>query len=254
MIWVLIGVALLISGIGLPSFFARKNLNRARTIADVPQYDCAQVAEHGAQAPGMRVSVHGRVTPLPTGALRAPETERECGWYRLTISERIRESSRDSDGRTSTSEREKVVSEERSVDPIMLDDGTGVIRIDPMTAQVDRPVETFNRLEKPPTKETATISFGKLSLSLSGADGVVGIRKREEIIPIGSTIYVLGGAFDIDGVGSIGAPSNGHYIISLRSADELVRAAKKHTRLWAALAAGLGVLGVVVIVIGIVSG
>lgn len=254
MVVIIIGLVVLVAGIAIPSYFARKSLDRARTIADVPQYDCGQVAEHGAQAPGMRVSVHGRVAALPSGSLRAPATDRECAWYRLTISERIRNTSRDSDGSTSTSEHEKVVSEEKSPDPIVVDDGTGVIRIDPLTAQVDRPVQTFDRLEKPPTTEQTTVSFGKLSLSLSSADGVIGIRKREEIIPIGSTIYVLGGAFDVDGVGTIGTPTSGHFIISLRSAEELLQAAKLRTRVWSLAGAGLGVLGVVLIVIGVFAG
>jgi hypothetical protein len=242
---IVIGVLVVLGGIAVPGYFIRRQHNRASTISQVPQYDCAQIAEHGKQAPGMRVSVRGRVRALDSGALRSPVTERECAWYQLTISERIRER-RDN----STSESEKVVSQEASVDPILVTDDTGTMFIEPDRATIDRGQETHNRLGPAPTSSSSQVSFGKFTINLSNTSGVVGIRTREVIIPIGADIYVLGGAYDRDGTGIIAAPREGQFIISLRSAEELARHARRNAMLLTGLAAALAVVGLLFIVAG----
>lgn len=245
---VLIGVLIIIGGIAIPGYFIRRQHQRASTISEVPQYDCAQIAEHGRQAPGMRVSVRGRVRALDSGALRSPVTERECAWYQLTISERIREQSDDS-----TSESEKVVSQESSVDPILVADDSGTMFIEPDRASVDRGLETHNRLGPPPTAATSQVSFGKFTINLSNTNGVIGIRTREVIIPIGAEVYVLGGAYDRDGNGIIAAPRDGQFIISLRSAEELAKHARRNALLLSGLAGAITVVGVLFVVAGISS-
>ena len=251
MVGVFVGLVVIAMGIIVPGYFARRSHRRAQAIAEVPRYECGQVVAHGRQAPGMRVSVHGQVSALPAGLLRAPISGTECAWYRLTISERMRQTTRESRRSAPGTVREKVVSEERSSEALMIDDGTGGVRIDPEAAQVESVIETFNQLEDPPAQEESTVSFGGLSITVGSTERVIGIRKKEEIIPIGAEAYVLGGAFARDGEGVIAAPVAGEYIISLQSGDALLRAARTRMLLWTGAGIVVGVIGIMLIFIGL---
>ena len=248
---IVVGAVLVVMGALVLPLLARRSAVRARTFAEVPHYDCAQVAEHGEDAPGMRVAVRGRA--VAQGApLSAPVSGRPCVWYRLTISERIRRVDRDKDGRTTTREEERVVSDERSHDAIGLTDGTATVDVDPQGADVDRPLETHNRVEPPPAGSSPRITFGGVTVDIGGRDGLVGIRTKEQILPVGHELYVLGGAFSQGGTGRIGKPREGPFVISMRSAEDLARSARTGMRWLSGSAAAVTIAGAVLIVIGIV--
>ncbi len=252
MILIIIGTVLIAIGALVLPLFARHQARKARTYAEVPDYDCAQVAEHGDLAPGMRVSVSGRATAGPAGPLTAPASNRQCVWYRLVISERVRETRRDSDGKRTTRETERVISEERSPDAIVLVDDTGSVLVEPADAKIDRATETIDRLDDPPAAGTPSISIGKFTVNLGSGDGVVGIRRREEIIAVDEELYVLGGAFARGGEGVIRKPREGMFVLSTRSASELAAGARTGARWFTGSAAVLAVAGVVLVVLGII--
>ena len=200
----------------------------------------------------MRVAVAGTVQALPSGGLVAPISQRPCAWYRLAISERVRETSRDSSGKSTTRESENTISEEVSPDFLLVRDASGEILIDPLDASIDNPLETYDRLESVPS-QGLEVSFGSMSLNIGSRNGVIGIRKQEEIIPLGSSLYVLGGAYTRDNAGLIAKPREGHFIVSTRSAREVARSARRRVLLWS----GIGILcvggGVGLIVSSVVS-
>lgn len=251
MILIICGIVLIIAGAGVLPLLARRSAGRARTFAEVPQYDCAQVAAHGEEAPGMRVAVVGRTARADGGALTAPASGRPCVWYRVVVSERYRRTQRDKDGNTSTSIEERVVSDERSPDRIALTDATGQIAIEPGDGKIDRPLEVHNRVEQAGARAGMNVSIGRISLNLSSADDLVGVRTREEIIPTDTDLYVLGGAFARDGQGVIDKPNSGLFIISTRSGDDLARRARNGARWFTGGAAAATVAGIVLVVLGL---
>jgi len=247
---ILIGLLLIIIGIAIAVFVGRRAQKHAQAVAEVPLYDATQVAQHGQDANGMRISVAGTAQSRPAGPLMAPISQRECAWYRLTISERVRETSRNSEGERTTSESERVVSQETSPDLLVLRDATGDVRVDPLDADVDNPLETFDRLESAPASNTQ-ISFGSLNFSLGSNDGVIGIRKREEIIPVGSALYVLGGAYAREDGGLVAKPRQGPFIISTRSAQEVATSARRRVWLWIGIGAVVAFIGIAVFIGGL---
>lgn len=252
MILIIIGIVLIVVGAGVLPLLARRSAGRARTFAEVPHYDCAQIASHGADAPGMRVAVAGRSARADDGALTAPASGRSCVWYRLVVSERYRRTERDKDGDTSTRIEERVVSEERSPDIITLADATGQVAVEPGKGKIDRPLEVYDRVEQAKAGAGMNIAIGGISLNLSSSEGLVGVRTREEILPTDTDIYVLGGAFSRDSKGVIDKPNDGPFVISTRSADDLERGARTGARWFTGGAAVAAVAGVVLVVLGII--
>lgn len=249
---IIVGAVLIVIGALILPLLARHQHKKARTFSEVPRYDCVQVAEHGELAPGMRVAVSGRAVAGPGGALTAPASNRPCVWYRLVVSERVRETRRDSDGKRTTRETERVISEERSPDAIVLRDGTGQVLIEPADARVDRATETIDRLDAPPAAGVSTISIGPVTVNLGNGDGVIGIRRREEIIALDEDLYVLGGAYNRGGEGVIRKPREGMYVISTRTAQELAAGARTGARWFTGFAGGLTIVGIVLVVLGII--
>lgn len=252
MAWIVVGIILIVIGAVVMPLMARSQSRRAQVLEDVPHYDCAQVAEHGEQAPGMRIAVNGRSAPAATPMV-GPASQRPCVWYRLTISERVRTTDRDSEGNTRTRTEERVVSQEASPDAFALADATGRVLVEPGGAKVDQPLESFNRLEAPGGGGSTQISLGGLSINIGNRDGLVGIRRKEEILPAGDELYVLGGAFAREGEGLVSRPDTGHFIISTRSSDELSQSARTQARWLSGGAALLALAGVVLVIIGILA-
>lgn len=252
MVLIIIGIVLIVVGVGVLPLLARRSARRARTFAEVPRYDCAQIAAHGADAPGMRVAVSGRSARADEGALTAPASGRACVWYRLVVSERHRRTDRDSDGKSTTRIEERVVSEERSPDLITITDATGPVAVEPGNGKIDRAIEVFDRVEQAKSGMAMSIAIGGISLDLPSRDGLVGVRTREEILPTDTDLYVLGGAYSRDSQGVIDKPHDGPFVISTRSADELERGARTGARWFTGGAATATVVGIALVVLGII--
>lgn len=248
---IIVGAVLIVLGAGLLPWLARRSARRAETFAQVPRYDCAQVAEHGREAPGMRLSVVGRSAP-GTAPLIAPASGRECAWYRLTVSERHREERRDSEGNTRTEIVERQVSDERSPDLFALTDGGGRTLVDPAGADIDRPVETVDRSESTGTGGMR-LELGGLNINIGASGTLVGVRTQERIIPLDHELYVLGGAGERGGEGLIGRPRSGPHVISTRNAGELATGARRAMWALASVGAVCAVTGVILAVVGLVS-
>lgn len=133
-----------------------------------------------------RAELTGTVVPIDT-VFHRPFTDGECVYARYTIREHEESGSDGSDWRT--------VDTDTWIAPFYLEDGTGRIRVEPeVTAKFEisdanSTTITVGAGESPPP---AVQSF------LDGVDGVgPGNDKRryeEEVLPTGSSVYVLGGA------------------------------------------------------------
>lgn len=239
MTMIIIGAVLIVLGATLMPWLSRRSAARAEMFAEVPRYDCAQVAGHGEDAPGMRVSVVGKAEPAGPAPLVAPASGRECVWYRLTISERHREVDRDKDGSTRTRIVERQVSDERSHDAFAVADATGRVLVDPDGADIDDPVETVDRVESV-ARGGMTLSLGAFSFDIGGSDSLVGVRTKEHIVPLGEELYVLAGAGVREGTGVLGRPREGDFVVSTRTSDELSTRARRIAK---AIAVGGFVIG-----------
>lgn len=182
-----------------------------------------------------------------------------------------REERRDSQGnvRTEWRKQTETVSSNRREAPFFVDDGTGRIRVKPAAKGVDL-VKTVDRFEQPAAIEqmsggNLTLGLGgfRLALSSGGLLGgshsrTVGYKFIERALPVGKTVYALGEAADTDDDGlvlraPVDDPKKRPFVVSLKSEEELVRAAKKSSMVMRIIAIALAVGGVALFVIGLVT-
>ncbi|HWH14001.1 MAG TPA: GIDE domain-containing protein [Miltoncostaeaceae bacterium] len=227
---------------------ARHNRGRLRRFAEVPTYDAAQIGQVAADAPGMRVELKGRAGAGPGGPVTAPLTESPCVWYRTRTSVRTRRTSRDSEGRTRTTQSDQTLSDETSKTPFMLVDASGAVPLDPDGASIDQPREVADRFER--GAPSVSVRIGPVTL---GGDGdVIGYRYEEWVIREGDPLYVLGGAHGDAERPEVRKPRDGQYLISLRSEEELMESAGKWGTVFVLSAAALAVAALVLAVLGVV--
>jgi hypothetical protein len=187
--------------------------------------------------------------------LKAEMSGTECVWYRSTVTREYEESytEKDSNGNTRHATRrgsENVSTNERRL-PFMIKDETGAIEVDPEGAAMDGE-RVLSRFEQ--GEPGATMRIGNFSMHI-GAIGsgrrTLGYKLEEWAIPTGRNIYVLGEARDDGGRLRIAKPGTkgGRFLISLKSEEHLVKAAKTGSTVLGVLSAVFGVAAVVVLVL-----
>jgi hypothetical protein len=221
--------------------------------ADLVQLAADIAREIGQGSMNQTAEVKGLVEcPSP---LKAEMSGTECIWYRSTVTREYEESHRekDSNGNSRNTTRrgsETVSSNERRM-PFLVRDSTGTIEVDPEGAVMDgeRVLSQFEQGER-----GSSIRLGNFSMNI-GAIGsgrrTLGYRLEEWAIPTGRNIYVLGEAKDDGGRLRIGKPGTkgGRFLISLKSEEQLVKAAKTGSTILGVLSAVSGVAAVVVLVL-----
>lgn len=232
MAWVATG-AVLLALAALLGWGAARLARQARRIEDVPPYDCAQLPGIGADAPGMRVEVSGRTAVGAAGPLAGPFSGSPCVWYRAVVYERTVSEERGPNGTIRRVERLEQMSEEVSSAPFLVVDETGAAEVDPAGAEVDDAVASHDRFEPAPP---------------GGA--LLGVLRREWLVPPDRPVYVLGGVRAEDGVARLGAARDGDLLVSLRAERELVARTRVGGRLLAGGAAVLAVVGIALVVAG----
>lgn len=188
-----------------------------------------------------------------TNPLRSEMAGIPCAWYRSTVTREYEETytERDSEGHSRTATRrgsETVSSNERKTIFSVRDD-SGAVEIDSAGAAVDgeRVLSRFEQGDR-----GGTISIGGFSISL-GAIGpgrrTIGYRMEEWALPLGKRVYVLGEASDADGRLKVGKPTakGGRFIVSLKSEEELTKAAKSGSTVMRILAIVFGVGALVIL-------
>ncbi len=193
--------------------------------------------------------------------LRAEMSGAACAWYRSTVTREYEETytERDSEGRSRTATRrgsETVSSNERRT-AFLVRDPSGSMEVDPEGAAVDGE-RVLSRFEQGEPGPSLTIGGFSVSLGRIGQGRrTIGYKLEEWALPVGRTVYVLGEARDDGGRLRVAKPGakGGRFIISLKSEEQLLKAARTGARVLsivaAVLMAGAAVL-LALVVLGVI--
>jgi hypothetical protein len=179
--------------------------------------------------------------------------------------ETLRET-RDSQGnvRTEWHRSSETLSSNNQEAEFHIDDGSGRLRVNPKGARLDL-VKLVDRFEPPGAVEGMrggqfAVSMGGYSLSVGGIHGAdrrtIGYRFVEEALPVDRRVYALGEVADTEEGLVLRKPSDDDkkrpYVLSTKSEEELVKAAKS-SAVWMKLgAAVLGLGGIALAVFGLI--
>ncbi|GAA1900052.1 E3 ubiquitin ligase family protein [Streptomyces sodiiphilus] len=233
---------------------------RAMTTAEtLPVGELRELHRAAADAAGegnfrYRCEVVGVAQASGSGELTAELSGTACVWHRHTVTHKYWETTTDSEGNRKRQERSSVVSQHISGSPFAVRDDTGEITVDPAKNRVDGAEKVLDRFERG-GRTGAELRIGSLSVPLtSGGGDTIGYQHEEWVLPAGRRLYVLGEVSDAGGSLVIGEPEDGgHFIVSTRSEEELVRSGLRQStglRVAAACCAGLGV---VLLVLGLLG-
>jgi hypothetical protein len=199
-----------------------------------------------------RCELAGVARAAHVGTVTAPQTKRECVWYRSKITHEYYdwdwETDSDGDRRRERKRKSRVLNDDKSDIPFAVDDGTGQAVVYPDKADIDSPIEVMDQFDREATKDLldlVTVSFG--------GDDTIGYRRKEWIIPVEQRLFVQGEVTDEDGKLLLRKPERGAFQVSTRSEEELAKEAQTG-RKWGTVGAGaLAVIGLVLVVVGLVA-
>ena len=185
-------------------------------------------------------------------------------YYQTSVSQEYEETYWDRDSQTGRQERrtrrgsDVVASNERRAE-FWVEDATGRIRVIPEGASFDT-VKSVDRFESGPPSSGASISLGGISIDLGGVLAtsnrrVLGLRYRENVVPVDARVYVLGEASTRSGELAIQMPGDQdrRFLISVKSEEEIVRSTKRTVTWLTYGSAFAGGLGAVLAVLGLVG-
>lgn len=232
-------------------FAARGQMGRLRAMSAADTYTARMLLDLygrvagavGAEALAQPCEVEGAIEC--DAPLSGPISGAACVAYTHDVVREYEEdvTKTDAQGKTQTeTERrsETLVSDSRRAN-FWVRDATGRVLVCPEQAELDL-VETANRYEQAPT-------------SAGARTRTIGHRHREQALPVGTRVYVLGCAVDSGGQPMIGRnprDAGQKFIVSRRGERELTRAAATAARNFTYAAAGLGALGAILLAIGLV--
>ncbi len=194
--------------------------------------------------------------------LKAPLSGTPCVAYTLTVTREYEEdqTSTDSEGKTTTSTvrgSDTMESNSNQIDFWVRDDsGRTLVRPEGADLDMKQSKEEFK-----PTASggSSTISFGLFTINVpreTGRRRTLGYRATEEILETGLRVYVLGCAGDHNGsVAVMKAPKHKpqRFMVSRRTERELAASAASWSKNMSYAAAGSGVLGLILLVLGMIS-
>ncbi|MBU0928345.1 MAG: E3 ubiquitin ligase family protein [Spirochaetes bacterium] len=176
-----------------------------------------------------------------------------CVWYRSTVVREYEESytERDSNGNTRSGTRRgsETVSANERRERFMVRDATGAVEVDPEGAPMDgeRVLSRFEQGDRGPA-----LSIGGFRLALGAVGGgrrTIGYKLEEWALPVGARVYVLGEAKDEGGSLRVAKPSakGGRFIITVKSEEQVLQAAKSGSAALRVAAAALGAAALAVL-------
>jgi hypothetical protein len=243
------GILLLIVAV-VCYFIARSQAGKLRAMNAADTYTAQMLSDlHGrvtgslgAEALAQLCEVEGVIesdTPLV-----APLSKTACVAYTYEVTREYEEdvTSTDSEGKTSTQTQrssEALESEDRRSN-FWVRDATGRTLVVPESADVDL-LETANHFEAAPMP-----GFSRRR--------DLGRRSVERALAVGTQVYILGCAVDHQGQPAIGRSpkdSKARFMVSRRSERELTQSAASWSRNLYYVAAGSGVIGLLLVVLGL---
>ena len=220
----------------------------ASSCGDMRQLADAASVSAGAGGFRQRCELNGTAQPAYVGTVEAPQTKKECVWYRTKVTHEYWDYY--TVERNGRSERERrraseVISEQASDIPFALDDGSGQAVIHPEDADIHEPHEVFDEFESDRSRPGLLDLIGS-----QWRDETIGYRREEWILPVGTQLFVQGEMTDEDGHLRLRKPEKGTFRVSTSSEEELIASAASG-RKWAAAGAGaLALIGLILLVAG----
>ena len=138
-----------------------------------------------------------------------------------------------------------MISDQTSQAPFLVDDGTGTLPIDAAQADMDQPEKVHDRFEPDSSDQGRTFQAFGVSINLGSDSGSLGFQHVEWLLRPGASLYLLGEVTDSTGRLMLTKPrEDGGLVVSTRSEEEFVGAARKRA-MWATIGGAAGaVLGV----------
>jgi hypothetical protein len=259
----IVGLILLLVAAGA-AWFARHSRGVARLARATETSTCGDLVS---LASGVREEVGGAgfeqrcevvgVAVAEGAGTTAPESGTAAVWHRTQLTHRYWEMERQEiDGETSYRrvERTETISDLTSEAPFLVDDDSGRVLVAPEGADVDHPEKVVDRFEREQDRGGRVLDSVLSAVLRSGeGTGTIGFRTEEWVIRPGARLYVHGEVSDSTGVLRFRKPSEGRYVVSTRSEEELVAEDERHA-LWAAIGGAVAaVAGVALIAAGVAS-
>jgi len=234
---------------------------RHEALAAVETSTCGQMRQLADAAgvsagPGVfrqRCELAGVARAAHVGTVNAPQSGRECVWYRTKVTHEYWdwEWERDSDGDRHRERKRKsrVLSDDKSDVPFSVDDGTGQAVVYPDDADIDSPIEVLDQFDRAPEPQ------GFLNIIKDSLDDedTIGYRREEWIIPLEQRLFVQGEVTDEGGKLMLRKPDKGPFQVSTRSEQELVKEAQ-FGRKWATVGgSALAAVGLGLVIAGLVA-
>lgn len=223
--------------------------------------DLAKAVQSGTGATGAfrrDVELKGSVqcdTPLTSEVAKLP-----CAYYSMYVTREYDEVYTETNPDTKQPERktrrksDTVASNTRSTD-FWVADASGRILVKPQGANVEGE-QVVDRFEPWMPAVGSKLSVGNFSFDLAAflnASNTVGYHFHESILPLNRAVFVLGEASDSSGQLAVQKPKEkGPFLISLKSEEEIVKAASGSVRWLMYGAIALAVAGVALIVVGLI--
>ena len=200
-----------------------------------------------------RCELAGVARAAHVGRVNAPQTGRECVWYRTKVTHEYWdwEWERDSDGDRHRERKRKsrVLSDDKSDIPFAVDDGTGQAVVYPDEADIDSPIGVMDQFDRAPEAK----GFLDMIKESVRDDDTIGYRREEWIIPVDQRLFVQGEVTDEGGKLMLRKPEKGPFRVSTRSEEELAKEAQFGRR-WGTVGAGaLAVIGLGLVIAGLVA-
>lgn len=261
----ILGIILIIVGVLL--FFAQKSQkNRAFSIRSARSATVAELtkmAQEIAQEIGggnWREYVKLAGTIQCDRPMDSPLKQESCVHYRMEVKREYEEVKweKDSEGNTKKEVERgtETVSSNRQSVPFFLEDASGRIEVNPDGADIEtiKVLDEF-RQEQP---SGGLLSFGNFSLTVGNPSPdrrTLGYRYSEWVLPAHRKVLVIGMVSDQGGTLTLQNPTDDEqkFIISLRSEEELKKAADRNAQTLFYVMVGLVVLGVILILVDLVS-
>jgi hypothetical protein len=225
--------------------------------ADIDTLSSGVSSEGGGGLFHQRCEVVGQAGPGEGGVIQAPHSGADAVWHHSTVTHRYWEmEERVVDGQRQRNrvERDETVSDITSAQPFVVSDGTGSVAVSPEGANVDKPEKVADRFEAQVTQQQLPSGLaGVLGSFLRAGDqsGTIGFEYEEWIIRPGARLYVHGEVSDATGRVAFAKPSEGRYIISTRSEEQIVGAAERNATIATVAAGVLAVAGVVFVILAV---
>ena len=244
LILLLFAVIFLVAG-GVLLYFRNRNKQKSALMS---QTETSNASEISGLAPGTLVEVKG--TLRCEEPLTSEMSETSCAYYESKVIREYMERDYDDDDHGGSDRRSEVIAQNEQFVPFVVEDGSGTVMVNAEGAEVDAR-QVVNRFDRD-TGNEGSISLGGMTINLGGGERTIGYRYTESILPIDTSVYVLGTVQEGGGIGAPSSGAEGHrFVVSHRSEEALGESLGK-TVLWLGVG-GVGalVLGVVLLAIGI---